>query len=112
MRLYISLALATVLGAVVLTACNSKDRAGSSAASSSPIASSTPANPPSDGARRITTAELQNLLARNQAIVIDTRNEGSFKAGHIKGARLIPATEILAHADELPRDKMIVTYCA
>lgn len=31
--------------------------------------------------------------------------------GHIKGAKLIPAADMLAHVDELPRDKMIVTYC-
>ncbi len=112
MRPYISLALATILGAVLIAACNSKDKASKAVAGSSPAANSAPPTAPADSARRITITELQNLLAKNQAIVIDTRNEGSYKLGHIKGARLIPATEILQHIDELPRDKMIVTYCS
>jgi rhodanese-related sulfurtransferase len=32
--------------------------------------------------------------------------------GHIPGATLIPAGEVLDHISELPRDKTIVTYCA
>jgi rhodanese-related sulfurtransferase len=69
-------------------------------------------NPPNDGVRRVTTVELKDLLAKGQAVVVDVRNEASYKIGHIKGAKLIPTNEFLGRLDELPRDKMIVTYCS
>ena len=62
--------------------------------------------------RRITVDELKDLLAKNEAIVIDVRNQASYDAGHVKGARLIPVGEILNHVNELPKDKLIVTYCS
>ena len=117
MRLLISLAVA-VLAAFALSACKSADRSASnspaSVNSSSPAsAGTTPvATTHSDGVRRITTVELQDLLAKGQAAVIDVRNEPSYKAGHIPGAKLIPNTQILNHVKELPRDKTIVTYCS
>ena len=65
-----------------------------------------------DGARRITIPELQELIKENNVFIVDVRNQASFDAGHIKGAKLIPSTEILNHLDELPKNKLIVTYCA
>ena len=64
------------------------------------------------GARRISVSELKDLIAKNQAVVIDVRNEASYNAGHIHGAKLIPETEIPNHLNELPKDKLIVTYCS
>lgn len=116
MRFLISFALAT-LAALALLACNSAD-SPSSVASSSPPA--TPAKPkvaptagvPADGVRRITTVELQDLINNGQAYVVDVRNEASYNLGHIRGAKLIPNTEIAQRSNELPRDKTIVTYCS
>jgi predicted sulfurtransferase len=65
-----------------------------------------------EGARRITPAELQELIKQDQAIIVDVRSEEAYKAGHIKGAILIPAPDIAKRVDELPRDKLIATYCA
>ena len=65
-----------------------------------------------DGARRITIDELDALMKNNEAVVVDVRNQASYDAGHIPGSRLIPAGEIQNHINELPRDKMIVTYCS
>ena len=65
-----------------------------------------------DGARRVTADELVTMLKNNQAVVIDVRNQASYDLGHLPGAKLIPAGEILNHINELPRDKMIVTYCS
>ena len=97
----------------LLSACNSNDRNPVKAvATSSPtVQTAQPQESPGDGVRRITTVELRELMEKGKAIVVDVRNEDAYKAGHIKGARLIPSTDILAHAGELPRDKMIVTYC-
>ena len=114
MRLFILLMAAVTLAVFTLTACNSRDGSGRSAAktNASTPATSTQASPTSDGVQRITTVELRNALAKGEAIVIDVRSEAAYNNGHIKGARLIPAAEIASHLNELPRDKMIVTYCS
>lgn len=107
---FISLVGATALTAIILlTACNSKEKPKVAATTTTPAV---PTQQPGDNARRITPEELKAEIAKNDVVIIDVRGEAAFKAGHIKGARLIPATDILAHVDELPRDKMIVTYCS
>ena len=112
MRLFSLFSTGLIL-AIALMACNSNDltRAKNkvAGASSTPAA---PAQPPNDGVRRMTPAELQAELASGKAIVVDVRSEMAFKESHIKGARLIALNEVLARAGELPRDKLIVTYCA
>lgn len=114
MRLLISFAV-VLMGAFALVACNSAEKLASQkpASNANAAAEATPnAKPPGDGVRRITTAELRDLLSKGQAVVVDVRNEASYKAGHIKGAKLIPTNEFLSRINELPRDKMIVTYCS
>ncbi|HEX5604471.1 MAG TPA: rhodanese-like domain-containing protein [Pyrinomonadaceae bacterium] len=98
-----------VLGAVIFAACNAADNT---------TKNTKPAQLPSsdtvyaDGARRITADELDMMMKSGQAVVIDVRNQASYDMGHIPGSKLIPAGEILNHLNELPRDKMIVTYCS
>ena len=65
-----------------------------------------------DGVRRITPAEAREAVEQGRAVIVDVRGEDSYKAGHIKGARWIPLNDIGARAGELPRDKMIITYCS
>ena len=108
MRFLISIAVtAFILG---LLACNSVERHLSSAAPAN--ASSPASNQQTEGARRITTADLKDLMDKGQVFVVDVRTEASYKAGRIKGAVLIPHKEIGARVKELPRDKTIVTYCS
>jgi predicted sulfurtransferase len=109
MRLFIFLASGFLLVALVLTACNSTERVSQTAPAPD---ISPPQTIHADGVRRITTGELQALLAKNEAVVIDVRNQEMFNLGHIRGAKLIPASEILNHTAELPHDKLIVTYCS
>jgi len=117
MRLLISFALAS-FALFALIACNSGDTPNRVASSSTPA--TTPARPkatppsaaPADGVRRITTVELQDLISKGQAYVVDVRNEESYKLGHVRGAKLIPNTQIGERSKELPRDKTIVTYCS
>jgi rhodanese-related sulfurtransferase len=52
------------------------------------------------------------MVKNGQAIIVDVRNQASYDLGHIPGAKLIPAGEIVNHVNELPRDKMIITYCS
>ena len=109
MRYILSVIGIGVFGLLVLTACNSAEQ---KASKSSPLAPAAPATTPADGARRVTIAELKDLLAKNEAVVIDVRNEDSYRAAHIKGAKLIPEAEVAKRSDELPKDKLIVTYCS
>ena len=92
--------------AVIFSACNAVDKT----ANTKPAAGSQTVY--ADGARRVTTVELEDMLKKGQAIVVDVRNQASYDLGHIPGAKLIPAGEILNHVNELPRDKTIVTYCS
>ncbi len=94
-------------GAMLQTAGNANSNASASAPTSPPAAAT-----PADGVRRITVADLQSALEKGEAVIVDVRSESSYAAGHIKGARVIPEDQIARRADELPRDKLIVTYCA
>lgn len=109
---YFAVVILTVLA---LGACNSTDRTSSSLPAGSPSAASK-VKPPetvhADGARRMSVPEVQELLAKGQAVIIDVRTQPAFDQGHIRGAKLIPTNEIAARAGELPRDKTIITYCS
>jgi 3-mercaptopyruvate sulfurtransferase SseA len=113
MRLILSFFAIAILAVAVLTACNSAEWRN---ASTSPIApKGTPqlaATPQPDGVRRVTVKELKQMLDDNEAVVIDVRNEASYNMGHIKGSKLIPEAEVAKRLDELPKNKLIVTYCS
>ena len=100
-----------VIAVAVLTACNSNEMIGQH--SSNPeLQKPQQAQPaPSDGARRITAQELHDLWEQGQVFIIDTRGDAAYQTGHIKGAVVIVPNDIIAKADTLPRNKMIVTYC-
>jgi len=106
MRYKFLFAMLALVTTAVLISCNAVDKVGQQKTQLAPETTY------ADGARRITIPELEALLKNNEAVVIDVRNQASYDLGHIPGSRLIPAGEILNHLNELPRDKMIVTYCA
>jgi 3-mercaptopyruvate sulfurtransferase SseA len=116
MRLFLSLTAATILAALALMACNSRDGSGSSGivarSGGLPTSSAPTTTVPADGVERVTTAELRDALEKGTAIVVDVRSPESYKAGHIRGAINIPEPEIARRKDELPRDKKIVFYCS
>ncbi len=54
-------------------------------------------------------------LARQEAsgaapVVIDVRSPKEYAAGHIPGARSVPADEIESHLAAIPKDKPVVVY--
>ncbi len=105
-----SLIAIVLLSTAVLDGCNSAEKKPPIAG---PIVSQTPGpKAVTDGIRRITVVELKDLLAKNEAVVIDVRNQESYDLSHIQGAKLIPVQDTLKHIDELPKDKLIVTYCS
>lgn len=110
MRFILSFCAIAIIGLGVLTACNSAEWRNARTSPVAPAPATAPA--PADGARRVTSAELKDLLERNEAVVIDVRNEASYNVAHIRGAKLIPEAEVVNHIDELPKNKLIVTYCS
>jgi rhodanese-related sulfurtransferase len=64
--------------------------------------------------KRISLAEVKKRLDRGEPIFfIDTRNFHDWGASDVQipGARRIHYSELEQHLDELPRDRLIVTYC-
>ena len=118
MRLLYSLSAAVLLAVLTLAACNSTENAGNKAASSTGnsaarVPASTPGHvAPADGVKRVTTIELRNALEKGEALVVDVRGDAAYKQNHIKGSISIPLDAVEARINELPRDKMIVTYCS
>lgn len=110
MRSYFSVGL-IVLTALAFIGCNSSTDSSSQAKKTAQSKIGPETTYP-DGARRVTTAELAELMKNDEAFVVDVRNTDMFNAGHIPGAKLIPSTDILKHVDEMPKDKLIVTYCS
>lgn len=100
----------------VLVACNSQEanRTSGNTTQRPPTQSPQTVQPAPnslDNARRITAEELHKLWQKDEVLIVDTRTEPVFKQGHIRGSILIPANEFASRADELPKSKMIVTYC-
>jgi rhodanese-related sulfurtransferase len=50
------------------------------------------------------------LSGQNPPTVIDVRGEGAFRAGHIAGARHIPADDIERSLAQIPKDRPVVAY--
>ena len=75
----------------------------------------TPPNPVEqniDKARRIERDEAIKLVKEGKAVFVDVRSKESFEAGHIKGAISIPESQIVERVKDLPKKKLIITYCA
>lgn len=46
------------------------------------------------------------------AFVVDVREPGEYRGGHVPGARLMPLATLPRHLDELPRDRPVYVVCA
>ena len=111
MRSYYLIAAALLMGTLIFIGCNSAKSPNSQVAQTGKSKTAPETTYP-DGARRVTTGELEEMINNNEAFVVDVRNQASFDAGRIPGAKLIPSSEILNHINELPKNKLIVTYCS
>jgi 3-mercaptopyruvate sulfurtransferase SseA len=124
MRLFISMVAALGLSVCALVACSPQDgsvpAAQTGSSSSAPTANGNttaqttkpaPATP-ADQPRRINIQETQAAIAAGNTVIVDVRDESTYKTSHIKGAISIPLSQVEQRAGELPKDKLIITYCA
>jgi 3-mercaptopyruvate sulfurtransferase SseA len=113
-KTFITVWVACVVAAAVLAACKAQDEVPGVASSSQDNAAAARAQAAAqtDGARRVTVEELQEMLAKGEAVVYDTRPRSEYDSGHIKGSLSMPLGEVESRAGELPKDKFIVFYCA
>jgi hypothetical protein len=126
MRLFISkaAALGLCVCVLVLAACSPQDGSAPPAAGSSTATggravgddtnaqTKPPPAPPADDTRRISLEETQAAIKAGNAVVVDVRDDSSFNTGHIKGAISIPLPQFEKRIGELPKGKLIITYCA
>lgn len=61
----------------------------------------------------VSSGQATQLINREDAVVVDTREAGDFKSGHIAGARNIPQSRIDDRMSELEKvkDKPIIVAC-
>lgn len=71
----------------------------------------TPTAPATEEARRISAAEARQALAKGKAVLVDVRPKESYDASHAQGAISLPLTDLGSRAGELPKDKLVITYC-
>lgn len=77
---------------------------------SEPAVTQTPADPLA-AARRISAAEARQALAKGEAVLVDVRPKEAYDIGHAQGAISLPLSELPSRAGELPKDKLVITYC-
>jgi rhodanese-related sulfurtransferase len=59
----------------------------------------------------LTPTEVQERLARDEALLLDVRPVEEYDAAHIPGALSIPYDELQGRMSELPPSKLIIAYC-
>ena len=69
-----------------------------------------PTKDPREPFSRITVQEAQEMLGRDDVVVIDVREPHEYAGGHVPDAKLIPVNSVYARREELPRDKDIHFY--
>jgi rhodanese-related sulfurtransferase len=65
----------------------------------------------SSSERLISRDQLAELLSKELAFLLDVRPRIEYGFGHLPGAVNLPLNELEASLAELPRDRLIVTYC-
>ena len=103
-----------ILICIILTACTSGKDIGIIGGADGPTSVIVSDKGEKTMYEQITAQEAKNIMDSDiEHVILDTREQDEFDAGHIPGAILIPYTEIENRAgDMLPdKDKLILVYC-
>ena len=60
--------------------------------------------------KQVTVDKVRGLVEEG-AYIIDVREKGEYDRGHIKGAHLIPLSELRERTDEIPKDEKVYLHC-
>lgn len=121
MRKMIALQTFFIAVAVALYGCGSRSSDEASAprdVSAQPTQQASPApvsaqqSDPFASVPRISVEDLSKALKDGRAVAVDVRPAEAFEEEHVAGAFSMPEEEVRERADELPRGKLVVTYCA
>ncbi len=63
------------------------------------------------GFEMIHTDEIDKVVQRERALLVDLRDEESYRRGHIKYARNLPLRSIAEWSRELPERWSLILYC-
>ena len=55
--------------------------------------------------------DIHNRLKDSNTVILDVRDQESYKKEHIPGAKNVPLSELAKHIATLPKNKTLVTYC-
>jgi 3-mercaptopyruvate sulfurtransferase SseA len=101
----------STFGALLLTATVAQAQLASPPGA---VAATQTAAAPNDqhNAKRIARDEAISKVHAKKAIFVDVRAKDQYEIGHITGAINIPLTELTTRWKELPKNRMIITYCA
>lgn len=66
------------------------------------------------GGPSVTTLEATQLINRQDALMLDVREQSEFAQSHILNARLLPLSQLEARAGDIDKykDKPVIVYCA
>jgi predicted sulfurtransferase len=70
-----------------------------------------PAAPTEESARRISATEARQALADGKAVLVDVRPKEAYDMSHAQGAISLPLSDLGSRSGELPKDKLVITYC-
>jgi Rhodanese-like domain len=79
-----------------------------------PAAESASQQAPADplaAARRISGEEARQAVAKGEAVLVDVRGKDAYQSRHAKGAISLPLLDLSSRMGELPKDKLVITYC-
>jgi len=65
-----------------------------------------------DNAPRISVADAKKDFDAKSAVFIDTHSPEQFAGEHIAGAINIPANQLNAYIDKVPKGKKLIIYCS
>jgi rhodanese-related sulfurtransferase len=68
-------------------------------------------NPLVNAEIEVTPQRTRELLDRDEAVVVDVREDYERQAGHIEGTRHIELERLSSQAETLPRDRPVVFHC-